>query len=87
MMMINFINSNAFDLIFFHLILVSLAFLLISYREKISSYLQIIDYPYNNNLKIHKYLFHDLEVLFYFFILLNFLYRFAFDLFRIFLRK
>ena len=54
MMMINFMNSNAFDLIFFHLILVSLAFLLISYREKISSYLQIIDYPYNNNLKIHK---------------------------------
>lgn len=41
------------NLILVHIILMSLSFFIIFFKDKISSYLKIIDYP-DNNLKIHK---------------------------------
>jgi UDP-GlcNAc:undecaprenyl-phosphate GlcNAc-1-phosphate transferase len=41
------------NLILVHIILMSLSFFIIFFKDKISSYLKIIDYP-DSNLKIHK---------------------------------
>jgi len=54
-MVSNFMNNNEFIItIIFHSILASITLLLISFREKLSSYFQIIDYPNSNHLKIHN---------------------------------
>jgi len=50
----NFFGNNSYILlIYFHVILISIVCVIIFFKNKISTYLKIIDYP-DNNLKIHQ---------------------------------
>jgi len=50
----NFFGNNSYTLLVFtHIILISIVCLIIFFKNKISTYLKIIDYP-DNNLKIHQ---------------------------------
>jgi UDP-GlcNAc:undecaprenyl-phosphate GlcNAc-1-phosphate transferase len=50
----NFFGNNSYILLVFtHFILISIVCLIIFFKNKISTYLKIIDYP-DNNLKIHQ---------------------------------
>lgn len=50
----NFFGNNSYILLIYaHIILISIVCLIIFFKNKISTYLKIIDYP-DNNLKIHQ---------------------------------